>query len=239
MSTISTKQDCGYARTAQDLERKYSFGKSFSETLGLVNDTRDKVSSVESGLKDEIEDLETTLKRDAEQIVMQAKKELTTSINGVADNVTDLSDELTASINEVTDNVTNLSNELTSSINSVADDVTELSSEVELKLDAEAVTIVVEKEIAKGVDRVETKTGYTFDADGLDISKSGEAISNSLTHEGMYVKKSGDDILVADKDGVLATDLHAKTYLVIGEGEGRSRFEDYGINRTACFWVGG
>lgn len=196
MSTISTKQDCGYVRTAQDLERKYSFGKSFSETLGLVSDTRDKVSKVESGLKDDIEVLETELRRDAQEIVAQAKKEI--------------------------------SNELEN-----------LTSKVELKLDAQAVSIVVEEELSKGVDRVETKTGYKFDSDGLNVSKSGEAISNSLTHEGMYVKKSGDDILVADKDGVQATDLHAKTYLIIGEGEGRSRFEDYGIDRTGCFWIGG
>ena len=200
---MGVKQDRTYARTAQDIERKYAFGKSFAETLGIINDTRDEVDSVESGLRDEIKELSTTLKRSTEEIVMGAKRELTTAITNVSD------------------------------------DVTELSSEVEMKLDAEAVTIVVEKEISKGVERVETKTGYKFDSDGLDISKSGEAISNSLTHEGMYVKKSGDDILVADKDGVQATDLHAKTYLIIGEGEGRSRFEDYGIGRTGCFWIGG
>lgn len=193
---MSIKQDRAYARTAQDIERKYSFGKSFAETLGLVNETRDKVDSVESGLRDEFKNLSTTLKRDTQQIVAQATKE-------------------------------------------IEDDVSKLSAEVELKLDAEAVTIVVEEEISKGVDRVETKTGYVFDSDGLNISKSGEAIENSLTHEGMYVKKSGDDILVADKDGVKATDLHAKTYLIIGAGEGRCRFEDYGIDRVGCFWVGG
>lgn len=193
---MSAKQDRAYARTVQDIERKYAFGKSFAETLGIANDTRDKVDSVESGLKDEIELLETTLRRDAEAVVAQAKKEL-------------------------------------------SNDIESLSSEVELKLDAEAVTIIVEEEISKGVDRVETETGYKFDSDGLNISKSGEAIENSLTHEGMYVKKSGDDILVADKDGVQATDLHAKTYLIIGSGKGRCRFEDYGIDRVGCFWVGG
>ena len=200
---MSVKQDRTYARTVQDIERKYAFGKSFAETLGIVNDTRDKVDSVTSGLQDTINNVSTALKRDAEKIVAEAKQELSSVISGVED------------------------------------EMAELSGKVELKLDAEAVTIVVEKEIAKGVDRVETETGYVFDSDGLDISKAGEAISNSLTHEGMYVKKSGDDILVADKDGVQATDLHAKTYLIIGEGEGRSRFEDYGIDRTGCFWVGG
>ena len=108
-----------------------------------------------------------------------------------------------------------------------------------MKVEADDVTIIVEEEISKGVDRVETKTGYVFDSDGMNISKSGEEMSNTLDHKGMYVKKSGDNILVADKDGVEATDLHAKTYLIIGSGEGRSRFEDYGIGRTGCFWIGG
>lgn len=196
MSTIKSKQDCTYARTAQDIERKYAFGKTFSETLGLINDNRNMVDSVESGLKGDMSELETTLRRDAQEIVANAKIEINNEIEN-------------------------------------------LTSKVELKLDAQAVSIVVEEELSKGVDRVETKTGYKFDSDGLNVSKSGEAISNSLTHEGMYVKKSGDDILVADKDGVQATDLHAKTYLIIGEGEGRSRFEDYGIDRTGCFWIGG
>ena len=203
MSTLSSKQDRTYARTAQDIERKYSFGKSFAEMLGLINDNRDKVDSVESGLRDEIKEQSTTLKRDTQQIVMEAKEELTTSISDVDGKVT------------------------------------ELSSDVKLKLDANAVNIAIEKELANGVDRVVTKTGYKFDSDGLNISKSGEPITNQLTHEGMYVRKSGQDILVADKDGVAATDLHAKGYLIIGDDEGRSRFEDYLINRTGCFWIGG
>ena len=203
MSTISSKQDSGYVRTAQDIERKYSFGKTFAEMLGLINDNRDKVDAVESSLRNEITEQSTTLKRDTEQIVMEAKEELTASITDVDERVT------------------------------------EMSSRVEMKLDADAVNIIVEKEIANGVDRVETKSGYTFDSEGLNISKSGEAISNQLTHKGMYVTKSGEEILTADKDGVSATDLHAKTYLIIGKDDGRSRFEDYDINRTGCFWIGG
>jgi hypothetical protein len=206
VSTISNKQDRAYARTAQDIERKYAFGKTFADMLGLINDNRDKVDKVESSLRDEIREQSTTLYRDTQQIVMEAK------------------------------------NELTSSISDVSDDVTELSSKVKMKLDADAVSIIVEKEIANGVERVETKSGYVFDSDGLNISKSGEAIQNKLTHEGMYVTKSGSDVLVADKDGVAATDLHAKTYLIIGKDEGRSRFEDYtynGTKRTGCFWIGG
>ena len=200
---MSVKQDRSYARTAQDIERKYSFGKTFGEMLGLINDNRDKVDSVESELRDEIKEQTTALRRDSQEIVLEAEERLTQSIADVS--------------------------------NSVAD----LSSKVEMKLDAEAVRVEIEKEISDGVDRVVTKTGYVFDEDGLLISKEGEEIKNKLDNTGMYVKKQDEEILTANKDGVKATDLHAKTFLIIGAGNGRSRFEDYGVDRTACFWIGG
>lgn len=204
---MSEKQDRTYARTAQDIERKYSFGKTFAEMLGLINDNRDKVDSVESELRNEITEQSTSLKRDTEQIVVTATE--------------------------------TVKKELSESISDVSDNVSELSKKVEMKLDAEAVSIVVEQEMAKGVDRVETKTGYVFDSNGLNISKAGEEMSNLLDNTGMYVKKDGEEILTANNKGVDAVNLHAKTYLIVGSGDGRSRFEDYGINRTGCFWVGG
>lgn len=183
---MSVKQDRMAARTATDLERKYQFGKTFAEIIGLIDESRDKVDSVESSLRDEILAQYTTLKRDAEQIAISAVQEALSS---------------------------------------------DLSSKVEMILNSNALNISVTK--------VETETGYKFGADGLDISKSGEEMSNKLDHTGMYVKRNDEEILTANSDGVDAVDLHAKTYLIIGSGDGRSRFEDYGINRTACFWVGG
>ena len=197
---MSEKQDRSYARTAQDLERKYQFGKTFADMLGLINDNRDKVDEVSSGLRNEITKQATELSRTAEEIRLMATKE---------------------------------------EVREVDDKVASLDSKVEMKLDADAVNIVIEQKMSDGVDRVETTTGYRFDADGLDITKTGEAMSNKLDHTGMYVTKNGDEILTANSDGVNATNLHAKTYLIVGAGDGRSRFEDYGINRTGCFWVGG
>lgn len=200
---MSVKQDRTYARTAQDIERKYSFGKTFADMLGLINDNRDKVDSVESSLKNEIKETSTTLKRDTEQIVMEAKEELTTVVAGVSDSVM------------------------------------EVSKKVEMKIDASEVNIAVENTLKNGVDSVVTKTGYEFGSNGLKISKQGDEISNVIDNSGMYVKKGNDNVLVANKNGVEAKDLHAKTYLIIGAGDGRSRFEDYGTDRTGCFWVGG
>lgn len=165
---MSVKQDRTGVRTAAQLEQKYSFGKKFSEIIGLIDDSREKVDSVESELRDEITKTSTELSR--------------------------TTNEVKIAINEVKTN---------------------------------------------GVDRVETQTGYTFDSKGLTISKSGEQMKNKLDNTGMYVTRSGDEILTANHEGVTAVNLHASTYLIIGSGEGRSRFEDYGINRTGCFWIGG
>lgn len=205
---MSVKQDRTYARTAQDIERKYSFGKTFADMLGLINENRDKVDSVESTLRKEIEySAETTLKRTEEEIVAQAKTEI--------------------------------KEELGESISGVDEKVTELSKSVELKLDADAVNIEIEKALAEGVDRVETKTGYRFDDEGLNISKSGSEMANLLDNTGMYVKRGEDEVLTANNKGVSAVNLHAKTYLIIGSGNGRCRFEDYGVDSVGCFWVGG
>ena len=102
----------------------------------------------------------------------------------------------------------------------------------------EYLTIKVQEIDNKNIDSVTTTTGYTFDADGLKISKSGEEMINMLDNTGMYVTRSGETILQANNDGVVATDVKVRNYLIIGE---HARFEDYsdGVdeNRTACFFV--
>lgn len=191
---MSVKQDRTGVRTAAQLEQKYSFGKKFSEIIGLVNDSREKVDSVTSQLGTVTESM-TELSRTTEDVTVRVEQ--------------------------------------------ITKDVAELTEEVEMKVDASAVSIAVKKELANGVDRVETETGYVFDSEGLTISKSGEQMENVIDNTGMYVTRSGYEILTANDEGVNATNLHAKTYLIVGAGNGRSRFEDYGTNRTGCFWIGG
>ena len=94
---------------------------------------------------------------------------------------------------------------------------------------------IVVSEAVKDIDSVKTSNGYTFDKDGLNIHKDGEAMNNTLDHKGMYVRKNTEEILVADKDGVNAINLTARKHLIIGEN---ARFEDYQGGRTACFYVG-
>lgn len=89
-----------------------------------------------------------------------------------------------------------------------------------------------------GVCRVETQFGLTLDGSALTIARSDSEMVNRLNEKGMYVVR-GDDggaqtvMLQADADGVVATDVSVRNYLLVGD---HARFEDYEENRTACFY---
>lgn len=121
------------------------------------------------------------------------------------------------------------------SLENVNDDITDLISRVEATMSADDVTLKIQTELNNGIDKVTTSTGYTFNDSGLTISKTGTEMSTTITEDGMTVYRDNEAVLVANNEGVKAEDLHATTYLIIGKN---SRFEDYGDNRTGCFWIG-
>lgn len=67
-----SKQDRQGARTAADLERRYSFGKSFAEVLGIATGARDRADTIESRLHNEIMEQMTAITRDTEQTIISA-----------------------------------------------------------------------------------------------------------------------------------------------------------------------
>ncbi len=101
---------------------------------------------------------------------------------------------------------------------------------------AEGLSVEVQTVKTDGVTKVSTTTGYTFDETGMTVEKSGREIKTQITEDGMRVYKNKKAVLTASSEGVDAVDLHASTYLAVG---GRSRFENYGKDRTGCFWIGG
>lgn len=102
----------------------------------------------------------------------------------------------------------------------------------QLRQDAESFGVTIQHILDNGVDKVTTETGYTFNADGLRITKSGEQMENKLDNTGMYVMRSGDTILEANDKGVNARDVTVQNYLVIGH----LRFEQTG-DATSIFYV--
>ena len=69
---MSVKQDRQGARTATDLERKYNFGKTFAELMGIALDARESVDSLASTLRSEMLEQVTSITRDTEQILLSA-----------------------------------------------------------------------------------------------------------------------------------------------------------------------
>ena len=118
----------------------------------------------------------------------------------------------------------------------LSDEVATLTNKVTAAITSEDVRIQIETELANGVDKVTTTTGFTFNDEGLTVSKSGSEMETAITEDGMTVYRNEEAVLIADHEGVKAEDLHATTYLIIGTN---SRFEDYLDNRTGCFWIGG
>lgn len=119
--------------------------------------------------------------------------------------------------------------------NAIVDQIKDVKRDVDLKMDSEGVKIQIQTAIGD-IHEVTTNTGYSFTDEGLKISKSTSPIETTITENGMKIKSGVYERLVADKDGVSATNLHAKTFLTINE---KCRIEPYGSDRLACFWIGG
>lgn len=113
---------------------------------------------------------------------------------------------------------------------------------------------VINNNITAAVDEIHaitTTTGFTFNEEGLTISKEGFGSTiNKISEDGMrvlYVKpttESTDDsnttdiMLEATSQGVKAANLEATTFLVVGK---HARFENYKTsdddNRVGCFYI--
>lgn len=115
----------------------------------------------------------------------------------------------------------------------------------EVKSEIDGITQRVEQSITKdefnilvqeiNSTEVTTSTGFTFNSEGLNVTKQGSEMSTLITEDGFTVSRNGQTTLRANNEGVIAEDLHATTYLLIGEN---SRLENYGSKRTGCFWIG-
>ena len=213
------------------------------------------------GMVDDIEDLKTKTSTNTQNIsqLTVTSNSINQEVSSLKQSTTTLSNELdeviatqntlqedvsslqvsaggiSASVSSVEQKVTKVENDINNVANQTNERIDKVSSEVALKLDREAVEIEVNKRIEEGVDKVTTSSKkYTFDDEGLMISAPDSEFSTEVTDNGMKIYRHSSEVLTVDNQGVKAQDLHAYTFLIIGEN---SRMEDRG-NRTACFWIG-
>ncbi len=91
-------------------------------------------------------------------------------------------------------------------------------------------------EVKSNITEVTTTTGFKFNADGLEISRTDEEMATILTNDGLTIFRDKDTVeevqmLKVDNTGVDAVNLTARKYLIIGLN---SRMEDY-LDGTGVF----
>ena len=140
-------------------------------------------------------------------------------------------DSISASVKSLEESMTNTTNGLSS-------DISRIQDQVNLKMSTNDVKLEIQKEMSKGASKVSTSTGFTFDQNGLNISKSDSEMKTQITEDGMKIYKNSEVMLTANNQGVDAKNLHATTYLIIGNNSRMEDFTENGSKRTAVFWIG-
>jgi hypothetical protein len=205
-----------------------TFNGSLSQSTGWqYEDNEEETADNPSSLGDA---LRQTFAR-----VDKANKEIALVVSDVNSNKETVS-QLQLTTEGLNTTVQKIETDISTSIGELNDDVASLTSKVEASITSEDVALQISTELANGVDKVITTTGFTFNEQGLTVSKSGTEMTTTITEDGMKVFRDTEQVLTADNEGVKAEDLHATTYLIIGAN---SRLEDYGSGRTGCFWIGG
>ena len=140
-----------------------------------------------------------------------------------------------ASVSSVEQKVNGLPEQIEGAVDQANSRIDTIARDVAMKLDKTGVEITIDEKLENGVDKVVTAAKkYKFDDTGLNISSAQSNISTVVTEDGMRIKKNSQEVLTVNNQGVKAQDLHAYTFLIIGDN---SRLEDRG-NRTGCFWIG-
>lgn len=207
---------------------------SNTSRISAIETNVDGINLSVSNQSSKITTLETTTQTQGTAI--DGLSESVGTLTETTTNHTEQISALTLNADSIAASIKEVETKTTESYDSVAETVEKLAKEVNLKMSSEEVEIAISSSLENGIDKVTTSTGFTFDSNGLNISKSGSELVTLISEDGMTIEKSGSEVLVADNQGVRAEDLHATTYLIIGDN---SRFENFGNSRTACFWIGG
>ena len=195
------------------------------ETTTLINNKVAQIQVTTDGITQRVENEEKKTVEIESDIA-----ELNTTTSAIESSVSEL--QLTDS--SIAASVESLRENTKTSLDGVNNELSSISKRVETAMTAEQVEIKISETLANGVDSVTTTTGFTFNDEGLHISKSTSEMESLLDETGLTVSRRGTTMLQATSDGVDARNLTAQEYLRIEN----IRFEKYGRNRMGCFWIG-
>lgn len=143
---------------------------------------------------------------------------------------------LLAQTGEIRGTVENVQKNIKTGLDGVNKDLNEIRNSVDTKMTATEVRTEISSVIKEeGITKVDTKTGFTFDLNGLTINSSESDINTNVNENGMKIKRNETIVLNVDNRGVDAENLHATTYLIIGD---HCRFEENKSNgRIGCYYI--
>lgn len=149
---------------------------------------------------------------------------LNNEISLVAGDVSSLKVNMDGIYAEVTD--------LGKDINGLQGDVADIIYHSKVGITAKEASLLFEERLKDGLT---TSMGYSFNNDGMKISRSTSDITTQITEDGMKVYIGDETVLTANNHGVEAKNLEASTYLIIS---GKCYFEyQEDIDRMVCFWI--
>lgn len=128
---------------------------------------------------------------------------------------------------------------ITATVSQTANDLDLVETDVTaLKLTSDSLVINVTDIQTNGVSRVETTTGFVFDENGLNITKTGEEMETLIDNTGMYVNRDTDNVLTVNNDGVIAENITVRNFSQFGTNV---RVQDYDSGNgpgTGFFYIG-
>lgn len=224
------------ALITKDDQTIYSY--IFNDSISYDGGLDEKTSWNYAGSDEETANNPTSLGEAIKQTFAKVDK-VNKQIDIVASEASSSAEDIAAlqiNTNSISASVTQLETQTNEAIDNTRDEITQLTNKVNAQMTAEQVRIEIQSELANGVTKVTTSTGVTVDEEGLTVDKGGSPMKTTISDNGVQVFRDSTPRLTANEAGVNATNLHATTYLIVGDN---SRFENYGYNRTGCFWIGG
>ena len=218
----SQKTKWSYTDSAETPANPSTLGEALKQTYARVDKVNKEIELVAS---------DVSANSSAIAAIKIDTGSITTSVSNIQKNLTD-------SVNNINKQFDDLDKSLQDAADADDKRFEEIEKKVETQMTPEDFKILISESMKDGVTEVTTTTGFTFNEEGLRVSKSDKDLSTQITEDGMTIDNNGDIVLTVNHSGVDAANLHATTYLFIGNS---SRFEDFTKNgelRTGCFWVG-
>lgn len=238
-SQIKTTKDAITLSVSNTYETKASATTKASNAEKNANKyTDEKVSSTVTTMNNRFAEIDITTDSIEQRVSQEESKTVEIEgdieeLNSTVTTTTEGLSQLSLNSHSISASVQSLEQTTSSNFENVSEELNSIQKKLSTTMTTEEVGITISKTLENGVDRVTTKTGFTFNDEGLHISKSNSQMESLLDETGLLVSRYDTPVLVARAEGVNALNLTSRQYLSVAG----SRFEKYG-KRTACFWVG-